>query len=116
MANYKKEPDASVEYRYTTPLSVVFQKFNVPSTIDYLSLDVEGAEYLIMKDFPFNKYKVKVLTIERPSDELKKLLNNNDYLFLKDLAWWGETLWAHKSMKLTPESPKVKRIPYDGRN
>ena len=55
LANRKKEPNAPVEERYTAPLIEVLQKFNVPFTIDYLSLDVEGAEYLIMKDFPFDK-------------------------------------------------------------
>jgi hypothetical protein len=94
----------------------VLKKYNVPHKIDYLSLDVEGAEFMIMKDFPFDQYTISVMTVERPTDELKKLFADNGYVFLKDLAWWGETLWAHKSMGLTPDDPKVKAIPWDAQH
>jgi hypothetical protein len=30
--------------------------------IDYLSLDVEGAEFIVMKGFPFEKYTISALT------------------------------------------------------
>jgi hypothetical protein len=116
LAKRKHEPDAQVEQRYTAPLIDVFRKFNVPHTIDYLSLDVEGAEYLIMKDFPFSEYKIRIMTIERPSNDLKKLLEDHDYMHLRDFAWWGETLWAHKSEGLTKDHPKIRKIPYDGKN
>jgi len=110
LANRKKEPDAVEEKRYTAPLKAVLEKFNVPKIIDYLSLDTEGSEYLIMQNFPFDEYSIKVMTVERPSQELKELLEQHGYLFLKDLAWWGETLWAHKSTGLTPDHPKIVKI------
>jgi hypothetical protein len=110
LANRKQEPKTETEQRYTAPLSEVFSQFNVPSSIDYLSLDVEGAEYLIMKDFPFDKYQIKIMTVERPNDELRGLLEGKGFVFLKDLAWWGETLWAHKSVGLTPAHPKIAKI------
>ena len=44
LADAKNEPDAPVETRFTSPLLPLFEKFHVPSTIDYMSLDVEGAE------------------------------------------------------------------------
>jgi hypothetical protein len=97
MANFKKEPDAAVEQRFTTPLRELLLQFQVPPIIDYMSLDVEGAELYIMKEFPFESYRIKVLTIERPQRGLRKLLQQHGYVFLKDLAWWGETLWAHSS-------------------
>jgi hypothetical protein len=110
LANRKQEPKAETERRYTAPLLEVFSQFKVPPSIDYLSLDVEGAEYLIMKDFPFDKYRIKIMTVERPNDELRGLLEEKGFVFLKDLAWWGETLWAHKSTGLTPAHPKVAKI------
>jgi hypothetical protein len=116
LANRKKEPNAPVQERYTAPLIEVLQKFNVPSTIDYLSLDVEGAEYLIMKDFPFDKYSIKIMTVERPGKDLRKLFESQGYVFLKDLAWWGETLWAHKSTGFTPTHPKVVNIKTEEQN
>jgi hypothetical protein len=110
LANRKKEPDATTEDRYTAPISEVLQLYQVPHTIDYLSLDVEGSEYEIMKDFPFGEYTIKILTVERPSKKLKELLLSKGYFELKTLAWWGEYLWCHKSIGLTPDHPKIQKI------
>ena len=110
LANRKKEPHSKPQDRYTASFLSVLERFSVPASIDYLSLDVEGAEYMIMKEFPFDRYQIKVMTVERPSSELRLLLESNGYMFLKDLAWWGETLWAHRSTGLTPDHPKIKKI------
>jgi hypothetical protein len=84
--------------RYTVTLLDIFERFGTPKVIDYLSLDVEGAEEFIMQSFPFSQYRFNVLTVERPSDALKSLLETNGYVFLKLLKQnSGETIWAHKS-------------------
>lgn len=83
--------------RCTVTLLDVFERFRTPKVIDYLTLDVEGAEEFIMQAFPFAQYRFNVLTVERPSDTLKYLLETNGYVFLKLLKQnSGETLWAHK--------------------
>lgn len=110
MANRFKEPQVQTEKRYTAPLIEVFERFQVPKVIDYMSLDVEGAEYLIMNDFPFDRYQMKLMTVERPNDDLKILLAQHGYIYLKDLVLWGETLWAHNSTGITPDHPKVTNI------
>merc|ERR1712183_435180 len=61
LAKRKNEPDAPEITRYTAPITDVLSKFTVPKIIDYLSLDVEGSEYELMKDFPFEEYTIKVL-------------------------------------------------------
>ena len=82
--------------RNLVSISTVFVEKNVPTVIDYLSLDVEGAEMLVMEDFPFNKYKVRFMTVERPSADLIALLNKHGYKRNpKDFVHWGETLWFH---------------------
>ena len=86
--------------RYTVSLLSVFQKFHVPTSIDYLSLDVEGAESLIMTNFPFDKYHFKFMTVERPKPDLETLLNENGYLFVAKLVSFGETLWMHNTTAL----------------
>jgi hypothetical protein len=91
-----KKALTNAEPRYTASLKSILKKFNAPSTIDYLSLDVEGAELFIMKDFPFDEYKFKVLTIERPKDQLLALLESNGYKKLLNFKR-GDTMWAHKS-------------------
>jgi len=94
--------------RNLVSILTIFQETNVPKVIDYFSLDVEGAETLVMKDFPWDIYKFKFLTIERPTDELKIILTSNGYSKLYDLTSWGETLWFHeKSVYLTKEDIDV---------
>ena len=84
--------------RFTVSLVDVFQKFRVPKIIDYISLDVEGAEDLVMSSFPFDQYRFNVMTVERPSDKLSALLTANGYLLLKTLKKGIETIWTHESI------------------
>eukprot|EP00984_Skeletonema_dohrnii_P025815 scaffold15000_cov143-Skeletonema_dohrnii-CCMP3373.AAC.1 len=94
----KEEHEQTKEKRFTVSIKSLFQKFNVPQRIDYFSLDVEGAEELIMKDFPFDDYTVHFATVERPKPELQKLLKDHDYHFVMQIVNWGETLWVHGSV------------------
>lgn len=42
----------------------LLNKYNAPNIIDYISIDVEGSEYEVLKDFDFNKYKFNFITCE----------------------------------------------------
>ena len=47
------------------------------TTIDFFSLDVEGAEINILKTINFNKLNIRTMTVEiHDKDELKTLLTN----------------------------------------
>jgi FkbM family methyltransferase len=37
---------------------------NAPRTIDYISIDTEGSEFSILQNFPFDRWDVRLLTIE----------------------------------------------------
>jgi hypothetical protein len=101
MDNAKKGAE---EKRNLVSIVTIFEETNVPHVIDYFSLDVEGAESIVMKDFPFDKYTFKFLTIERPKPELIDLLQNQGYRQVKKLTHWGETLWVHdESVALSKE-------------
>jgi FkbM family methyltransferase len=52
----------------TITMTDLFDKYNAPSTIDYISLDTEGTELEILKAFDFKKYRVSYFTIEHNSD------------------------------------------------
>ena len=54
-------------------------KNHAPKNIDYMSIDTEGSEYDIIKNVNFNKWKIKIITIEHNFDNIKK---NNIYKFL----------------------------------
>ena len=90
-----------VEPRFTVTLETIFRRYKVPPQIDYLSLDVEGAEMYIMSSFPFDRYRMKLMTVERPKADLMTLLQRNGYILLSRLTHWGETLWCHESIKST---------------
>jgi FkbM family methyltransferase len=67
----------------TVSLESIFKKMNVPTVINYMSLDVEGAELYVMSTFPFHKYRFDVITVERPR-MLRVLLEKNDYVYVTD--------------------------------
>ena len=82
--------------RNLVSISTLFNQTNVPRVIDYMSLDVEGAESLVMEYFPWNFYSFKFLTIERPKDDLKQRLKLEGYKMMLILTLYGETLWIHQ--------------------
>jgi hypothetical protein len=86
------------QMRYTITISDIFKKFDVPSVIDYFSLDIEGAETFVMESFPFDHYRINVVTVERADQRLCELLQLNGYVQMKQLKKWGETLWIHSSI------------------
>ena len=48
----------------TMTLNDLLSKYDAPSRVNYISVDTEGSEYTILKDFDFNKYAVDVFTVE----------------------------------------------------
>mmetsp|Transcript_23941 Transcript_23941/g.50106 ORF Transcript_23941/g.50106 Transcript_23941/m.50106 type:complete len:319 (-) Transcript_23941:215-1171(-) len=96
--------EGAEERRTLVSIETMFEETNVPNVIDYLSLDVEGAEGLVMKDFPWNVYHFKFMTIERPNDDLKILLLSNGYRLARTLSKYEETLWVNEEeVKLSEE-------------
>jgi len=72
-------------YVTTTTLSTVLDAQNFPKQMDYLSLDVEGAEYEILESFPHNERQFSVITVEhsynqKEREKIKALLEANGYL------------------------------------
>jgi Methyltransferase FkbM domain len=85
----------TAQTRRTVTLVEVLQRFDAPKVIDYFSLDVEGAEEMVLQPAVLLQYRFNLITIERPKQALKDLLATNGYVFLKQIAGYGETLWAH---------------------
>ncbi len=75
------------------PLEEVLRKHGAPPVIDYFSLDVEGFEYEILKNFPFNEYVFSCLGVERPPAELHKLLGENGYSLRAELG--EDSMYVH---------------------
>ena len=100
----------------------LLDKENAPSVIDYFSLDVEGAEERVLRGFDFNKYIFSALTIERPSQDLNRLLFSKGYVFVKNVRF--DTFYVYESFdginrikkvdlsRFQLKNPKLKQILY----
>ncbi len=60
--------------RRTRSLASILHDVGAPPVIDYLSLDVEGAENRVLAGFPFHEFAVRLMTIERPPPALESRL------------------------------------------
>ncbi|CAM9195891.1 unnamed protein product [Chrysoparadoxa australica] len=85
--------------RHSTRLDLLLKSAQAPEIIDYLSLDVEGAEMDIMSTFPFEEYTIRVTTTERPGVDLKELFQEHGYIEVREIADFGEVLWVHPSLE-----------------
>jgi hypothetical protein len=65
-------------------LNSLIKKYQLGKNIDYISIDTEGNELDIIKNFNFNKYNVKIFTIEhnfkkKNREDIYKILKKNNY-------------------------------------
>lgn len=82
-ADYQKAKVSSIKKIKTNTLNNVLNnsKYN-NLEIDFLSIDIEGSEFLALKNFDFNKYNPKVIVVEHldlslPALEIKNLNINS---------------------------------------
>jgi len=67
----------------TISLNDFLEQHGAPVDINYLSIDTEGSEYEILKSFPFDRWRIRLMTIEhnftdRRSD-IRTLMEQNGY-------------------------------------
>ena len=73
----------------TVTLLDVLKKHKAPKVIEFLDIDIEGSEFEIIKNFPFDEYEFKVICIEvRPHTrtDITKHLTTNGYVYIKDIG------------------------------
>jgi hypothetical protein len=81
----EKEPNANI--------NTILNQYCQSTLIDFLNVDVEGADMSILKSINYDKYPIKVICAENHStsiesmvtSEMYKLLINNNY----SLIWWS---------------------------
>jgi len=81
------------------PLVELLRKYNAPKFIDYLSMDIEGAEYRALRNFPFDEYRFGCMTIEKGSKDLLKLrqlILSQGYKLVKVKG--PDDYWIHPSV------------------
>lgn len=68
-------------------LNNVLKDNNCPKNIDYMSIDIEGYEYIVLKDFNFIEWNIGLMTVEHNlycdgndrKNKLYELLTNNGF-------------------------------------
>jgi len=96
-----READAGDLIRVRTrTLESVLKEHNAPREIDYLSIDIEGAEDRVLLGFDFDRYLFRAITIERPSRRLREVLSAKGYLLIKELPGL-DCFYIHSSFSET---------------
>jgi FkbM family methyltransferase len=67
------------------PLADILRSAGAPHVIDYMSIDIEGAEDRALLEFPFDVYQFRCITIERPSSLLRERFKAFGYVLIKEL-------------------------------
>jgi len=94
----KKKEQIKVE---TITLNDILDNNNAPTFIDYLSIDTEGSEYIILSAVNFNKYTFGIIHLEHNYVEprrtdMKNLLLSKGYKYLGENAYDDE--YVHSSL------------------
>lgn len=85
------------------PLADLLDQHGAPNVIDYMSLDIEGSEWVALKDFPFDRYTFLTMTIERNAGrylDLQKLLLAKGYRIAHNYC--VDDFWYHPSLDYRP--------------
>ena len=115
VSNYQSAKIKEIKKVKTTTLNNIFSNINLTKKIDYMNIDVEGYEDLVLQGFDIKKYKPNVVSVEYLDLEMKNLMfkNNdigqllnsnlykyfieNDYYFINWLH--GDLVFAHKDFR-----------------
>jgi FkbM family methyltransferase len=85
----------------TISLLDLLNKYNCPKFIEYMSIDTEGSELEIIKNFDFNKYTFGLIDIEHNYIEprrtqIRNLLLSNGYIYIGENKW--DDMYKHNSV------------------
>ena len=76
----------------TRLIADILDDHDAPKHIEYMSMDIEGGEYDVLRTFPFDRYSFGAITIEHNFLEpartlIREILEKNGYKFVKDVKY-----------------------------
>ena len=95
------DKDKTTFHVETISLLDVLEKSNAPSFIEYMSLDTEGSEFEILKNFDFEKYTFGLIDVEHNfmeprRTEIRNLLLSKGYIYKGEKNW--DDMYKHFSL------------------
>jgi len=96
--NTPGEIDSPTVKMKTKAIAEILEELNAPAIIDYMSLDVEGAESFVMQGFPWDTHHFRVMTVERPNDDLVELLEQKGYHLLRENSLFHDMTYVDSEL------------------
>lgn len=105
----------------TRTLQSILEDCNAPYKIEYMNLDVEGAEYEVLRVFPFDRYSFKCMSIEHNYEEpkrsqIRQLLESKGYKLEHSVHvddWYVYQNWGRNPrviVSLTSTPPRLNKL------
>lgn len=88
----------------TVRLEEVLHERGAPPNIEFLSLDVEGADHLVVSDSLLSKFRFGLVLVERPQKTTAARLFRNGFLFCQHFLF--DALFVHSSH---PDASRLAR-------
>jgi FkbM family methyltransferase len=102
LGRYKKSlSDEPLVDFVTATLDEILDKARAPNWIDYMNIDVEGAEYDVLRGFSFDRYQVGSWTIEHNFETekrelIRKLMESKGYVRVR--SWEVDDWYVHRDL------------------
>jgi FkbM family methyltransferase len=99
---YKQDLNKTPMVEFTTAtLDETLEKAKAPQWIDYMSIDVEGAEYDVLRGLSLDRYQIGSLTIEHnyepeKREQIHKLMASKGYVRVR--SWEVDDWYVHRSL------------------
>lgn len=94
-SHYLERRDSEIYGVQTISLNDLLLRHDAPNHINYMSIDTEGSEYEILKNFDISNYKIDFITIEHNFTENRELIHEfmiqNGYIrILEKMSEWDD--------------------------
>ena len=85
----------------TVSLNDLLSSYEIPKTVDYLSVDTEGSEFAILEAFDFDSYLIKTISVEHNFTpqrvRLRKLLTEKGFFRLDRSADYFDDIYLNRA-------------------
>lgn len=81
---------------HCSPLSSLLDRLNAPAHIDFLSIDAEGVDMIVLDTMNWEKYRVSLVCVEHsmPKEDLRRYMESKGYQYYTETS--GNTFFVIK--------------------